>query len=76
MAAKYMIDGFWNGLSDTWPGAGHVDLLDKATFSDGAGHNVTPTDDPAFPIAPGKTDFAALLKNGPAMIGVSAGQAP
>ena len=82
-AAKYMIDGFWNGDSstspgegNTWPGPGHVDLLDKATFSDGAGHHATPTNDPAFPIARGKTDFAALLNNGPVMIGASSDPHP
>jgi hypothetical protein len=75
-AAKYMIDGFWNGSEDTWPGATHVDLLGKATFSDGAGHNVTPTNDAAFPIVPGKTDFAALLRNGPVMIGGPANLTP
>jgi hypothetical protein len=82
-AAKYMIDGFWNGdgstspgEGNTWPGPGHIDLLDKATFSDGAGHNATPTNDPAFPIAAGKTDFAALLNNGPVMIGASSDPHP
>jgi len=75
-AAKYMIDGFWNGSEDTWPGATHVDLLGKATFSDGAGHDVTPTNDTAFPIVAGKTDFAAFLMNGPVMIGGPAGQTP
>jgi hypothetical protein len=50
--------------------------LDKATFSDGAGHNATPTNDPAFPIVAGKTDFAALLNNGPVMIGASADPRP
>jgi len=75
-AAKYMIDGFWNGSEDTWPGATHVDLLGKATFSDGAGHNVTPTNDTAFPIVPGKTDFAALLMSGPVVIGGTPGQTP
>jgi len=82
-AAKYMIDGFWNGdgntspgEGNTWPGPGHIDLLDKATFSDGAGHNATPTNDPAFPIAAGKTDFAALLNNGPVMIGASSDPRP
>src|SRR6185437_15231445 len=50
--------------------------LDKATFSDGAGHDATPTNDPAFPIAAGKTDFAALLNNGPVMIGASADPRP
>ncbi len=72
----YMIDNFWNGTGDTWPGAGHINLLDKVTFSDGTGHDVTPTNDDAFPIMPGKTDFAALLKNGPVMIGGPAGQTP
>ena len=33
-----MIDGFWNGEDNTWPGPGNIDLHDKATFSDGAGH--------------------------------------
>ncbi|HTC98849.1 MAG TPA: hypothetical protein VK734_14045, partial [Bradyrhizobium sp.] len=45
-------------------------------FSDGAGHNATPTNDPAFPIAAGKTDFAALLNNGPVMIGASSDPRP
>lgn len=71
-----MIDGFWNGSDNTWPSPGHVNLLDKAIYSDGAGHNATPTNDPAFPIVPGKTDFTALLKNGPVMIGGAPGQTP
>jgi hypothetical protein len=75
-APKYMIDGFWNGSEDTWPGATHVDLLGKATFSNGAGHDVTPTNDGPFPIVAGKTDFAALLKNGPVVIGGSSDQTP
>jgi hypothetical protein len=37
---------------------------------------VTPTVNDAFPIVAGKTDFAALLKNGPVMIGGPAGQTP
>jgi hypothetical protein len=74
--ADYMIDGFWNGADATWPGAGHVMLLDKVTFSDGAGHDAIPPDSPGFPIVPGKTDFAALLKNGPVMIGGAPGQTP
>lgn len=49
-AINYLIDGFWNGTDNTWPGPGHSDLLDKATFSDGAGHTATPTNDPPFPI--------------------------
>ena len=75
-AADYMIDGFWNGSEDTWPGATHVDLLGMAIFSNEAGHDVTPTNDPAFPIVPGKTDFAALLMNGPVVISGPAGQTP
>jgi hypothetical protein len=75
-APKYMIDGFWNGSEDTWPGATHVDLLGKATFSNGAGHDVTPTNDGPFPIVAGKTDFVALLKNGPVVIGGSSDQTP
>jgi hypothetical protein len=75
-ASKYLIDGFWNGADNTWPGSGNIDLLDKASFSDGAGHQATPTNDPAFPIVSGTTDFAALLKNGPVMIGGPADQQP
>jgi hypothetical protein len=70
-AANYMIDGFWNGINDTWPGPGNINFFDKVTFSDGAGHDATPTNDGGFPIVPGKTDFAALLKNGPVVIGGS-----
>jgi hypothetical protein len=75
-AQDYMIDNFWNGSEATWPGAGHINLSGKLTFSDGAGHNVTPTNDNGFPIVAGKTDFAALLKNGPVMIGGPPGQTP
>jgi hypothetical protein len=75
-ASKYLIDGFWNGADNTWPGAGHVDLFDKASFSDGNGHQATSTNDPAFPIVSGTTDLAALLKNGPVMIGGPADQQP
>ncbi len=74
-AADYMIDGFWNGTDSTWPGAGHISLLDKAIFSDGDGHDAVP-DGNGFPIVPGTTSFAALLKNGPVMIGGPAGQTP
>jgi hypothetical protein len=73
-ASKYMIDGFWNGADNTWPGPGNIDLHDKATFSDGAGRNATPTNDPGFPIVTGQTDIAALLKSGPVMIGASSAQ--
>jgi len=71
-----MIDGFWNGSDPTWPGPGNATLSGKLTFSDGAGHDVTPTVDNGFPIIAGKTDFAALLKNGSVMIGGSADQTP
>jgi hypothetical protein len=74
-AADYMIDGFWNGTDQTWPGAGHISLLDKVSFF-GGGHEGTPTNDPGFPIVAGKTDFAALLKQGPVMIGGVPGQSP
>ena len=57
-----MINGFWNGSEDTWPGAGNIDLPNKIVFSNGAGHDVTPTNNDAFPIVAGKTDFAALLE--------------
>ena len=73
----YMINNFWNGTGATWPGAGNINLSDKVTFSDGAGHDATPSDGTdAFPIVPGKTDFAQLLKSGPVMIGGPAGQTP
>jgi hypothetical protein len=72
----YMIDNFWNGTDATWPGPGHIGLFGKLTFSDGAGHDVTPTNDAGFPIVAGKTDFAQLLKNGPVMIGGPANQTP
>ncbi|HET6248931.1 MAG TPA: MBG domain-containing protein, partial [Tepidisphaeraceae bacterium] len=72
----YMIDNFWNGTDATWPGAGNIKLTGKLIFSDGAGHDVTPTNDAAFPIVAGKTDFAALLKNGPVMIGGPPSQTP
>jgi len=71
-----MIDGLWNGTGATWPGAGNIKLTDKVTFSDGSGHDVTPSDDNAFPIVAGKTDFGQLLKSGPVMIGGPAGQSP
>jgi hypothetical protein len=70
-----MIDGFWNGTASDWTGAsGKNPLTGKATYSDGAGHDVAPTDADAFPIVPGKTDFAQLLKNGPVMLGGALGQ--
>jgi hypothetical protein len=72
----YMINNFWNGTDATWPGPGDIGLFGKLTFSDGAGHDVTPTNDDGFPIVAGKTDFAQLLKNGPVMIGGPAGQTP
>jgi len=50
-------DGFWNGTDNTWPGPGQIDLLDKASFSDDAGHTATPTNDPSFPLLAGKTDL-------------------
>jgi hypothetical protein len=62
-----MIDGFWNGTAGDWNG--NNPLAGKVTFSDGAGHDVAPADSNAFPIEPGKTDFAQLLKNGPVMLG-------
>jgi hypothetical protein len=40
------------------------------------GHDVVPADVAAFPIQPGKTDFAQLLKNGPVMIGGAPAKAP
>jgi hypothetical protein len=72
----YMVDNFWNGTDATWPGPGHIGLSGKLTFSDGAGHDVTPTNDDGFPIVAGKTDFAQLLKNGPVMIDGPPGQTP
>jgi hypothetical protein len=75
-AAKYVIDGFWNGEDNTWPGPGHIVLHDKATFSDGDSRTATPTNDQPFPIVSGKTDFTALLSRGPVMIGASSDPQP
>ena len=76
-AAEFMIDGFWNGTGNDWNGAtGANPLVGKVIFSDGAGHDVAPTEANAFPIVAGKTDFAQLLKSGPLMIGGAAGQTP
>ena len=55
-------------------GTGNMKLPDKLTFSDGAGQDVMPTVDSGFPTVAGKTDFAALLENGPVMIGGPASQ--
>jgi MBG domain (YGX type) len=76
-AADFMIDGFWNGTASDWTGANGKNLVNaKVTYSDGAGHDVAPSDVAAFPIQPGKTDFAQLLKNGPVMIGGAPAKAP
>jgi hypothetical protein len=76
-AADFMIDGFWNGTASDWNGAeGKNPLAVKVTYSDGAGHDVTPADANAFPILPGKTDLAQLLKTGPVMLGGAPGQTP
>ena len=75
-AADYMIDGFWKDNGPIWPAPGKTTPGDKVTFSDGAGHSAAPTSDKPFPILPGQTDFTALLKNGPVMIGGKADQNP
>jgi hypothetical protein len=76
-AADFMIDGFWNGTASDWNGAdGKNTLIGKVMYSDGAGHDVAPIDANAFPIVPGKTDFAQLLKTGPVMLGGAPGQTP
>ena len=74
--ADYLIDNFWSGSGPVWPGANGSGLDGKVTFSNGAGQDVTPAGDNAFPIVAGKTDLASLLKNGPVMIGGPAGQTP
>jgi hypothetical protein len=69
-SADYLIDTFWSGTAGDWNGAnGNNPLAGKVTFSDGAGHDVAPTDANAFPIVAGTTDFSQLLKSGPVMIG-------
>jgi hypothetical protein len=73
--SDYMIDGFWMGGTGVWP-ADNSPLVGKITFSNGDGQDVTPGDGNAFPIVPGPSDFAALLKNGPVMIGGSPNQTP
>ena len=76
-AADFMIDGFWNGTTSDWNGAeGKNPLAVKVTYSDGAGHDVAPVDADAFPLLPGKTDLAQLLKTGPVMLGGAPGQTP
>ncbi len=75
--SDYLIDGFWNGTGAAWNGAnGNNPLTSKVTFSDGAGHDVMPSDTNGFPIEPGTTDVAVLLKSGPVMIGGAPGQKP
>jgi hypothetical protein len=74
-AADYLIDAFWSGTAPDWNGAnGGNTLAGRVTFSDGAGHDVAPTGNNAFPIVAGTTDFGQLLKTGPVMI--SDGQTP
>ena len=76
-AADFMINGFWNGTANDWHGAnGNNPLTGKVTYSDGAGHDVVPADTEAFPIVPGKTDIAQLLKAGPVMLGGAPGHTP
>ena len=69
-SADYLIDTFWSGAAGNWNGAnGNNPLAGKVTFSDGAGHDIAPSDANAFPIVAGTTDFGQLLKSGPVMIG-------
>jgi hypothetical protein len=67
---KLMIDGFWATPDGAdWRGAdGQNPVKDKVVFSDGAGKEAVPPAG-AFPIEPGKTDFATLLADGPVLLG-------
>jgi hypothetical protein len=72
-----MIDGFWTGSGADWKGSnGHNPLAGRVTFGDGNGASVEPGSGNAFPIIGGTTDIAALLKNGPVMLGGAPGQTP
>ena len=66
-AADAFIDGFWNGTGPAWTPP--QSFAGKVTFSDGLGNTVVPTGQAGFPIVAGSTDFAAMLKSGPVMIG-------
>lgn len=43
-------------------------IVPKVTFTEGAGKDVPPTDNNAFPIVAGTTDLGKLLGKGPVMI--------
>jgi hypothetical protein len=76
-AADFMIDTFWNGSGGDWSRVARTNgLNDKVTFSNGAGSNVTPSESNGFSIVPGQTDLAAMLRNGPVVIGGAAGGTP
>jgi hypothetical protein len=65
------VDGFWNADAADRQGASDPAVLKpKVTFSDGAGHDIVPTDADAkaLPIVAGTTDLGQLLGKGPLMI--------
>ncbi|MBN9241412.1 MAG: hypothetical protein J0I98_01315, partial [Mesorhizobium sp.] len=71
------IDTFWDGKAADLDGTtGKNPLAGKVTFSDGAGHDVTPGIDNGFPIVPGRTNFTKLLESGAIMIGGASGHVP
>ncbi len=63
------IDDFWNSSAANDQGANDPSSMPpKVKFSDGIGHQITPTDAKVFPITAGTPDFGALFKTGPIMI--------
>ncbi|MBN8962546.1 MAG: hypothetical protein J0H71_15545, partial [Rhizobiales bacterium] len=76
-AANIMIDTFWNETASDLNGTtGNNPVAGRVTFSDGAGHGVTPGVGNAFTIEPGKTSFIELLRSGPVIIGGMSGHTP
>jgi hypothetical protein len=61
-----MIDKFWDGTTAAW--SAPAALTEKVLFSNGVGNAVSPVGNAGFPIVPGTTDMAAMLKSGPVMI--------
>jgi hypothetical protein len=66
-ASDYLIDVFWDGSAGTWTAARATPPA-NVVFSDSA-NTVVAAGNAGFPIAAGSTDLAAMLRNGPVMIG-------
>ena len=61
------IDALWHDGAADWPNTDTV--LKNVSFSDGNGQMRTPAGDNGFAVTNGTTDIAALLQNGPVMLG-------